>query len=92
MGLAHSGGAAKPDILLFFHKPAGGQIKDLFLVDGGIEGEVKVLQALVGVKSGPSEHLFQFPGFPPFNLVFHQKGKEIKVGNFTADCLLVAHL
>ena len=41
MGLTHSRRAKKYHILTIFQKAHGGQLVDLALVDGGLEGEIE---------------------------------------------------
>ena len=52
MGLAHAGRAKEDHILPVFQEAHGGQFVDLALVDGGLEGEIEVVQGLLNGESG----------------------------------------
>lgn len=52
MGLAHAGRAEEYHILAIFQETHGGQFVDLALVDGGLEGEIKVIQCLLDGETG----------------------------------------
>ena len=44
MCLAHARRAEEYDVFAIFQEPHGGQFVDLSFVNGGLEGEVKVIQ------------------------------------------------
>ena len=56
MGLAHTGRAEEYHVLPILQEAHGGQFVDLALVDGGLEGEIKVVQGVL--------HLEAFQVFP----------------------------
>ena len=63
MGLAHTGRAEKDCILPVLQETHGGKLVDLALVDGGLEGEIKIVQSLLDGKSGHLDLLLIGP-FP----------------------------
>ena len=52
MGLAHAGRAEEDHILPVFQEAHGGQFVDLALVDGGLEGEIEVVQGFLDGEAG----------------------------------------
>ena len=60
MGLAHTWWTKEYHILPILQEAHGGQLVDLALVDGGLEGEIKVVQGLFDGEAGhlPFSHLW----------------------------------
>ena len=63
MSFAHAGWAEENHILTVFQEAHGGQLIDLPLVDGGLEGEIKVVQGLFDGEAGHLD-LFLIGPFP----------------------------
>ncbi len=61
MGLAHAGRPEEDYILPVFQKAHGGQLVDLTLVNGGLEGEIKVVQGLLDGETGHLDLLLISP-------------------------------
>ena len=54
MGLAYAWWAKKDDVFPILQEAHGGQLINLALIDGGLEGEIKVVQGLL---DGKTRHL-----------------------------------
>ena len=72
MSLAHAGRAEEDHIFSVFQEAHGGQFIDLTLVDGGLEGEIEVVQSLL---DGKSRHLdLLFVGSFPYGVLIADAG------------------
>ena len=71
---------------------AGSQIEDLLPVDGGVKGEVKVLQVLLFRKLGLAQTSLQQPVPTAGQLVINQQLKELLMAEPSLDGLLQANV
>ena len=68
MSLAHTWRSEEYYILPVFQEAHGGQFVDLALVDGGLEGEIEIVQGLLDGKAGHLDLLLIGPS--PFGFGF----------------------
>jgi len=90
VALADGTGADDEDGDLLLDEATGGQVVDEGLVDGGVEGEVKLFQGLlvseVGASDGQAEPFVASAG----QFVLEDHGQEIHVGHLLVDGLAVS--
>ena len=71
MSLAHTWRSEEYHVLTVFQETHGGQFVDLALVDGGLEGEIEIVQSLLDGEAGHLNLLLISP--PPFGFGFLRK-------------------
>src|SRR5690554_5672573 len=79
VALAHTTRAAQGDVLLGLYEPQVGELSYCLAADGGLEGEVEVLQTLDLPETSGLETFLELGLLPGRDLLFHQVGYEIQV-------------
>ena len=73
MGLAHPCRSVDEDMFPFFHKQAGGEIRNNSPLDPGVEGKVESFQGFFFFKACFFEAGLKLLRFPSLDLVLHHK-------------------
>ena len=92
VGLADAGRAEEQRVLGFADKPAGGQIKNLFLVDGGVEAPVEVVQRFQVAEVRQLGMTFHLPLLPDVEFVLTDEFEELGVAQAIGGGFLQPHV
>jgi hypothetical protein len=88
MGFSDSGRPEQYHVGSFVNEAQGAQLADLALVDGGLEGEIELLESLDVGQVGQLQPRFQVALPPDIGFGVHHFEQEIGIGGFSLRCRL----
>jgi hypothetical protein len=89
VALAHAGRAVHQDRFMARDELTGGEVKDLGLVELGVEAEVEAFEGLGGIEGGAAQAQPERALGAALDLVLQERGEEVDEGGLLLDGLTI---